>query len=173
MRETLRLLANSTPDTISLDDVAKNAKISRGSIFWHFKSKEGLLLACMDLIFQDFVEKLQIDFQNCKTRKEKLRIFLGKYADFCVKRPEINVIILSFLLQKRDNKKMRKKIQELFGKFRQYVLVNLSLPDNEGNRDLITVFIGALDGIFLQWLIQPEVVRIKESYLLLERFFDD
>jgi AcrR family transcriptional regulator len=47
------LFAEQGPNGVSMDDIATEVGISRSSIFWHFKSKAGLLQAVVERIAED------------------------------------------------------------------------------------------------------------------------
>ena len=164
IQQTIESLAGSNPDKMSLDEVAARSGISKSTIFWHFENKEGLLLAAIDKIFQDFVGGLQVNFQRCESPMERIDLFLEKYAEFCRDRPEINIIILNFMIQKRNHEIIREKLRSLFQDFRGYILDNLGVERSRRTLTGATLVIGALDGVFMQWLIDPENIDLKESY---------
>lgn len=48
--EAFKMFFDRGYDTTSLEDVAKNAGVTRGAIYWHFKDKEALYRAVIDYI---------------------------------------------------------------------------------------------------------------------------
>ena len=45
-------------DNARMDDIAKRTGLSKGSLYWYFKSKDDLIIAILDRIFGDVFEQL-------------------------------------------------------------------------------------------------------------------
>lgn len=48
----------------SLNEIARNAGVTRGALYWHFKNKEDLFDALFQLIFQDISQELERDINE-------------------------------------------------------------------------------------------------------------
>lgn len=169
---TQKLLARSNPDKVSLDLISLKCNLSKSSILWHFHSKEELFLAVVTKTFEDFVSHFAGTYDNLSPI-EKLDRFFIEYAAFAKDKPESNIIILTFLLQKKNNKKIQAKLRELFSFFRTTFLENLGIPENEESKYFVSFIIAALDGFFLQWLLDPEEIEINKSYQYLKKYIID
>lgn len=57
----------------NVSDVAAEAGVSQGTIYWYFESKEELLTAALLWYFVDFGEEALAAIEKCETASEKLR----------------------------------------------------------------------------------------------------
>lgn len=57
----------------SLNEIARNAGVTRGALYWHFKNKEDLFDALFQMIFKDIDEKFEHDFHHTLHPKANLR----------------------------------------------------------------------------------------------------
>ena len=56
----------------SMEDIAKAANVTRGAIYWHFKSKEDFILAMADSIYTETSDRISLYFSRGTTLGEKL-----------------------------------------------------------------------------------------------------
>jgi AcrR family transcriptional regulator len=61
----------------NVSDVAAQAGVSQGTIYWYFDSKEDLFTAALLSIFEDFGQETMAALDECETASDKLRA-LGK-----------------------------------------------------------------------------------------------
>jgi len=166
---TQKLLASYNPDKVSLDLISRKCKLAKSSILWHFHSKEELMLAVVTRTFEDFVTQFTGKYEE-QSSIEKLDRFFDEYAIFAKEKPEANIIILTFILQGKDHKKIQIKLRELFQYFRKSFLDNLGVTMQEEEKYLASFIIAALDGFFLQWLLDPKEIEIEKSYQYIKGF---
>lgn len=81
--EAFRLFFDKGYDNASLEDVAKNAGVTRGAIYWHFKDKEALYRAVVDYILpQGDVAQYGRDLPLDMPYKQKIEeVFLWALKD--------------------------------------------------------------------------------------------
>lgn len=164
---TTKLLAKKNPDKVSLDLIAQKSGLAKSSILWHFKSKEELMLAVVTEIFENFIEQFNGANQELSPL-EALDRFFDEYAVFAKEKPEANIIVLTFMLSERNNKKMTKKLRELYCYFREGFIEGLQIKKNENNKYMVSFLIAALDGFFMQWLLDPKEIDLQKSFALLK-----
>lgn len=172
LETTQKLLANLNPDKVSLDLISKKCKLAKSSILWHFHSKEELMLAVVSKTFEDFISHFENKYENMAPI-EKLDRFFDEYTVFAKERPEANIIILTFMVQGNSHKKIKEKLKELFQYFRMAFLQSLDLPNEESMKYRVSFIIAALDGFFLQWLLDPDEIVLEKAYGVVKSFIVD
>jgi AcrR family transcriptional regulator len=71
-----RLLARYGYKKMTIDDLAKEAGIGKGTVYLHFKSKEDVVFSHVDRIVQRLLERLQVIIEGEAEPAEKVRQML-------------------------------------------------------------------------------------------------
>jgi AcrR family transcriptional regulator len=66
----------------NVSDVAAQAGVSQGTIYWYFESKEELFTAALLSFFEDFGEEMVAALDACVSASEKLRVLGKTMEDF-------------------------------------------------------------------------------------------
>ena len=66
----------------SMADIANEAGISRPAIYLHFKNKEQIVQAAMDLVAQQGLDAAENAMADCSGKNARLKAFLGAYTLF-------------------------------------------------------------------------------------------
>jgi TetR/AcrR family acrAB operon transcriptional repressor len=146
-------------------DVAERSGISRGSIPWHFGSKEGLLLA----VLERSVLELQPDLENppapgaaAEVDGDRMTQALG--ALFA--RPTTKLFVTLLVEALEPDSPIRDRYvalhDSLRGRCRRW-LEQFPLPDGLPADALAVAVVGAGIGIHQQWLVAPDRVDIARS----------
>lgn len=70
------LFAEKGYQSVSIDNIAGAARVSRGLVHYHFHSKEELFIELVRGVMEEFTQKLGEDMGNCSTAPEKIRALL-------------------------------------------------------------------------------------------------
>jgi AcrR family transcriptional regulator len=98
LKAAIQLFATRGFHETSMSEVAREAKVSKALIFWHFKTKEELFLAVLNKLLEPYV----IDFaEECEKlgEREQIRKLIGGYVNFVRE----NVSSVSFFLRRFMN----------------------------------------------------------------------
>jgi AcrR family transcriptional regulator len=98
----IRLLLEKGYDAISIQDIATGAEAARVTFYRHYKNKEELLLDCLDMVYEELVERvkqvsgeevqqeylpLMVFYKHIQEKEELYQIlFSSQGAQFLVKR---------------------------------------------------------------------------------------
>lgn len=155
----------------SLDEVAANAGLTKGAVYWHFSSKHALFYALLESRFQrDFADNLApavAAFSNSRDQKtaiaELLLSLIGRIEDD----PDWPRLFLEFMSQARDP-----AVQAHLGAAYQasyrlsaklldamYAARGMALP---ADSYLLAQFWTALiDGLVIAWIANPDSMDLK------------
>jgi AcrR family transcriptional regulator len=81
LKAAIRLFASRGFHETSMSEVAREAKVSKALIFWHFKAKEELFLAVLDKLLEPYV----IDFAEESEKldeREQIKKLIDGYVSF-------------------------------------------------------------------------------------------
>jgi AcrR family transcriptional regulator len=155
-----------------MDDVAEEAGLSKGLLYWYFKSKEEIIIAIADVLFGVEFRKMQ----NLSVEGRTARACLEEFLDFFLKdlggMLKIAPVIYEFYALAFRNTTVRQVLHEYLKRFIAALepVVQVGMDREEftsGNVRQATIAIGAaLEGTLLLWAYAPEMVVPEEQLRL-------
>ena len=79
LNEALRMISERGAASISLDELASNLEISKGTVYYYFKNKDELLFECYTISFDIWEHALETAEATGTTGAQKLENFLRSY----------------------------------------------------------------------------------------------
>lgn len=154
------LFAERGFDKTSFVDIAARSGISRGSIPWHFKNKDGLLLAVVDRANQRY---LSLDhFSDRPSLDEILRQY-GLLAREAAGR--LMFAVLTEALSSEGSVREEYKVQQAEQRRRVAHWLKVMGVRSAAKREaLATAIMGSVLGVSLMWQIDPDSVDLEEAY---------
>ncbi len=153
----------------TLDEVAAAAGMTKGAIYWHFKSKSDLFFALLDHRFQQYTGPLMGDAAQAIQRAEQGEAMQGLAAMFrtglkrCTADSEWARLYFECLAQTRDAD-VRLRFQQFYARGWDISMQLSTLLKARGlapaDEDpwVAAVFWGALfDGLIMAWYINPDL----------------
>lgn len=156
----------------SVEEIAAAAGISRGSIFWHFKSKAGLLLAVADSAFERWLgywDQAQRDDELRPALASMFAIFRAWAGDPCAR-----LMPMLLLESLRDGSPLRESYADRYQEFRRRFVEwaehhrDDSWPAELSPDRFAAVMWGALIGTHLEWRLDPGRVDYQGTLRALE-----
>ncbi|MFE6743597.1 TetR/AcrR family transcriptional regulator [Streptomyces tubercidicus] len=169
LRAAAELFAAKGYRQTTFADVAERSGISRGSIPWHFGSKEGLLLAVLersvDLIRAGLVEE---PGERAEPEEEVATGFdrLMGGADALLAQPTTKLFVTLLVEALEPGSPIHGRYVEIHNTLRDHCrrwLERLPLLPGLSAETLSVTLIGAGIGIHQQWLLAPERVDLQQS----------
>jgi len=148
----------------SLADIARAAEISKGTLFYHFSAKDDLIYELTEQHFDELTRanlKRVAQMQGVALQdilQETLASILGAED-----RGKLNLYLLQEavienpVLKKRFAAKYQ-EFQEMMGQFLDIVAPQMD-PDKA--KVLSRLMVAILDGLIIQWLLDPASINIK------------
>ena len=81
LKAAIQLFANRGFHETSMSEVAREAKVSKALIFWHFKTKEELFLAVLNKLLEPYVIDFAEESENLD-ECEQIRKLIAGYVNF-------------------------------------------------------------------------------------------
>ena len=161
---TMKLFNEKGYANTSINEVCRRAKVSKGALYHHFKSKEDLLFTFMDKFFEDYYNEMAPLMQKAKSPSDHIRIMIDISFKFMNPETSNPVVWLSLL---NEGKNIKGRIAEYFDNvyfgFRTELkkLITQGKRSGEFRKDLdsntIAVIItGVIEGIGIQLLFDSK-----------------
>ncbi|MFF0143673.1 TetR family transcriptional regulator [Amycolatopsis sulphurea] len=160
------LFAERGFDRTSFIDISERSGISRGSIPWHFKNKDGLMVAVVERAMDRFRESVRFD----DALPELAEVFQDYAKWVRGGQPTLLFMMLTEALGSAGG--VRAQYQEFFARSRKGLELWLRVQRPEGvdpafaakqERDFASAVHGAILGIHLGALIDPDGVDLDGS----------
>jgi len=155
-----------------MEDVAAEAGLSKGLLYWYFKSKEEIIIAIADLLFGVEFRKMQKLSIEDQTAGACLESFLDIFLDDLRGMLKVAPVIYEFYALAFRNATVRRVMQAYLNRFVAILepIVRYGIENGEftpGDSRQITIAIGAaLEGTLLLWAYAPEMVQPEEQLRL-------
>ncbi|ADG81082.1 TetR/AcrR family transcriptional regulator [Thermincola potens] len=151
----------------TLGDIAREAGIAKGTLYYYYKSKESLVFEVLD----HGIGVLLNGFGGINEETDLAGLTRG-LLEAMTANTELLHIYFHLLQESFRNPALRERFRHKYREWREWgtvVFRQCKLGDPE---ELSTLFIAILDGLCLQWLVEPEAVNPKKISLALAKLFD-
>jgi TetR/AcrR family acrAB operon transcriptional repressor len=164
---TMGLISKHGFNGTTIDKVAAEAGLSKGSIFWHFENKENLFRAVVEALRNSLLEGLLEGLSEGLSAKEKIVLMLDNYASQiekdCSGCIDITVLIIEMV---ETNPHMADELRDLFEQLTGYLALILDEGKKQGEIDAaldsrMTAYaiVGNLEGLTVQYYLNRNRVR--------------
>jgi AcrR family transcriptional regulator len=96
---SVKLFAKQGIHATSLEEVARRAGISKGAIYWHYDSKEDLLLAVLARVRSAWRAIVLADLEEAANPKDQLRIVFRNYLSLMTEHVDITLFLQRMRLE--------------------------------------------------------------------------
>jgi AcrR family transcriptional regulator len=162
---TLRSLARRGIHETSLELIAAEVGVAKSSILWHFGSKEGLLLRVAERAFSTIEHGPAREILALPTFQQRGEAMWRFYSEAIRREPEVRRVVLYLIFASAEGRpELRTRLQQLYQGMRTLFAAGFEdvIAVGAPRHHLATLAIAALDGIFLQWLLDPKAVDLAE-----------
>ena len=164
LQATLRLLATRGIHGMSLDLLADEVGVAKSSILWHFGSKEELLLRVAERVLAEVAQGPAKTMLALPTLEERADAAWRFFGETLRQRPELRRLVLWLIFEcVEERPEMRTRLRQLYRSIREMFEAGLRevVPDAAQRRRLAIITVATFDGIFLQWLLDPEAIDVE------------
>jgi len=98
----------------SIDDIALNGKISKGGIYYHFKSKEELFLKLFNFRLNRYTEQLKAYIQEESDPVKRIRILIQKWGLILKENEDFFKFCMEFSSMGAREKEIRKEMTSFY-----------------------------------------------------------
>lgn len=153
----------------SMSDIARGADAGKGSIYWHFQSKDEILLALLEQHAEAWIAESIEAARSAEGPLAKLGAALEMVERRMRRdRDALRLLLLSLLERTAVDARVRKRLREIYRRYRaeteREVGVILPFVPDAQRRVISTVLLALFDGLFLQWQLDPQEVDTERLF---------
>ena len=171
LEAAMKVFARMGFNRARMDDIVEESGLSKGALYWYFKSKDDIITAILDRMVGRETMEMRGMLEDERPVREKLSDLLqSMIADITRMRPFMPILIEFWALQLR-----RKTIRQVIGKYYQAYIETLTPVIQQGidrgefrpvNAMTGSVALGAVvEGTILLWATTPEFVDLESDIL--------
>lgn len=152
----------------TLDQVAQEAGLTKGAVYWHFSSKSDLYLALCDLSLKQLLSSLPDQseeiFDSSEPRAALSQFLFSEWKKCEHDHGERSLLFLEFITSSRDpavRKKLNASFSHLFTQTEQILadFKERKLIDSGVDPEALSIFFHALlNGMVMMWLVAPQSI---------------
>jgi AcrR family transcriptional regulator len=164
LQATLRLLATRGVHGMSLDLLAEEVGIAKSSILWHFGTKEELLLRVAERVLEEVARGPAREMLALPTLEQRADAAWRFFEQTIRERPELRRLVLWLIFEcVEERPEMRTRLQQLYRSIREMFEQGLRevVPDAAQRRRLAIITLATFDGLFIQWLLEPDAIDVE------------
>ena len=120
-------------DQSRMDDIVEKAQLSKGAIYWYYKSKKDVYLSLIDYWFNEYSEGIFNCLENKQFASDKLRALFKYFVDQFEKNPDTFKIMVEFWRTSGLDSDFNNKLQEIYSHFLEYIIdiIKSGINNNE------------------------------------------
>ncbi|MBV1777171.1 TetR/AcrR family transcriptional regulator [Burkholderiaceae bacterium DAT-1] len=167
-----RVFARKGYLSATLDEVAADAGMTKGAVYWHFDSKNELFFALLDSRFKTQFEELlptELEAHDANAdAKAALLDLLSGVVDRLEHDPDWPRLLLEFMGQARENEVRRRLGDAYLASYKMSAqlidhMYRVRGDEPPADTELMAIFWSALmDGLIMAWIVNPLHVRMAE-----------
>jgi AcrR family transcriptional regulator len=166
----IRVMAEKGWNETSIDEITREAGVSRGLVSYHFKDKADLLSGVLARCQEASREGIERAFAASDDPVERYRLVIRQTLNLAKDDPTIYEIFLHFMASGRSIPELGEQIRSLYRGFRELTARSIRIAQEQGlfrhdiDADAAAArHIGTLTGVALQWLLDPGAFPFEEA----------
>lgn len=152
-----------------MEDVAAESGLSKGLLYWYFKSKEDIIIAIADLLFSAEFRKMQNLSIEGQTSRDCLENFFDIFIKDLRNILKLTPVIYEFYALAFRNSTVRHVMHEYYQRFIMIMepIIQQGMESGEfrsGDARQVTITIGAaFEGTLLLWSYAPDMIQPEQQ----------
>lgn len=147
----------------TMDDIVVESGLSKGTLYWYFKSKDDLFTSTMASCFADFGEESLAVLQGCKTAADKLRAIAATLAGLWQDTEGLFSLFIEFWTQSAQRETTAMVWMQMLSVYKDSVvaIINQGIQAGEFKpvdaESLVWATLAAYDGLAVYVALMPDL----------------
>ncbi|HHS96890.1 MAG TPA: TetR/AcrR family transcriptional regulator [Chloroflexi bacterium] len=169
----LRCFARSGYANTTMDEIAAEAGVSKGTLYWYFESKDDLLMTALSSALEEIGEEAFAAMAACETAADKLRTLASAMAAASRRAPWFFSLFVEFWVQTPRRTEVDQLWVEMLVQYAERIVEVVEEGVRRGEfrpvdaRHLAWALMAAYDGLAAYVSVLPELdlERISETFV--------
>jgi TetR/AcrR family transcriptional regulator, mexJK operon transcriptional repressor len=154
---------------VSLDQVAAHAGVTKGSLYWHFASKNDVVLAACMHYYQQYHRRLNAEVAKVSDPLERLERALHLSVRTCLLDAENRVFTLEIFTRSLHDERVRDGWRQFYGSVREFFIGLVQAARFHGRiapedpELAVNTMLATMEGIKLRALYEPHICAPTEE----------
>lgn len=153
---TQQLISDHDFYSVTLDQIAVAADISKSSLLWHFESKELLLSEAACELFSDLERVVILEKDDSLSLHEKFTSLLEKVADYFENNPEPKGVLISLIFNSQIPDVIRERIDAYWEHHIDTLVDYFSSPEKPFAKSAARSILSSIHGTYMQWYLHQD-----------------
>jgi AcrR family transcriptional regulator len=148
-----------------MDDIAQESGLSKGTLYWYFKSKEEIITAISQRLFTTDIEQVESLLNAEGTVSERLQQLIRDRVRGLQEMSDMVTILFEFYAAALHQDGVRQFIKAYFQNFHELLVALIQQGIERGEFRPVDAFAAAtaldavFEGLIVRWLIEPDAVQ--------------
>ena len=168
----IELIADGGHTATGVDAIARRSGVVKSALYWHFGSKDGLLIAALERTAREWVAELEASVVVEAEPAQRLENLLQHVRTLFYERPERIRLILSALIERGpENEDVREGVAQILGVMRDAIargMAVLPIPPARVH-GLATLALEVLTGAFFEYFANPDPALLEQRLKVIRK----
>ncbi len=122
MSAALSVVVAKGYDQSRMDDIVEKSQLSKGAIYWYYKSKEEVYLSLVDYWFLQYSSGVVDTLQQQESASDQLKALFDFFIEQFDKNPAVFKLLVEFWRLAGLNPDFNAKLQQVYSDFLEYII---------------------------------------------------
>ncbi len=161
------LFAQRGIDRVKMDDIAAGAGVTKGSLYWHYKSKREVIAAACRHYYQQWHRQMDHELANLRSPAKKLRQAVESSVRTCLIDEGNRTFTLELFTLSLHDDEVRTGWREFFDGVKAFYVELQAAAQSDGQammlspEESVDLMLAAMEGYKLRALFEPELCANK------------
>jgi AcrR family transcriptional regulator len=168
----IELIADGGYTATGVDAIARRSGVVKSALYWHFGSKDGLLIAALERTAREWVAELEASVVVEAEPAQRLENLLQHVRTLFYERPERIRLILSALIERGpENEDVREGVAQILGVMRDAIARGMSVLPIPAERvhGLAALALQVLTGAFFEYFANPDPEQLEQRLKVIRK----
>ena len=157
-------------DDARMDDIVAESGLSKGAIYWYFDSKEAIIVAIVDRIFDWETAHIQRIISSDRSSARKLELFIQNNIEEIHKIEPLIPLFFDFWTRSLRNPTINQAIKRYYQLFLEIIEPIIQQGINSGEfrpvdvKETALAIGAALEGTILMWAYFPKMIDFDSQF---------